>query len=144
MEIVEDYRFRIREGRVTGEELAITFNLSKTPEEYVHDTVSSLAAKQLAASGVVLHAGETVKYVITNAADKVKDWRSKPLALMENGLEYDVGKYLQLLDRAAMEILDGLVPEAAPAKKKTARPLETMELPLVWGGENLLRSKFIS
>jgi DNA polymerase II len=132
MEIVEDYRFRIREGRVTGEELAITFNLSKSPEEYVHDTVSSLAAKQLAASGVVLHAGETVKYVITNAADKVKDWRSKPLALMENGLEYDVGKYLQLLDRAAMEILDGLVPEAAPVKKKAALPIKTLELPLVW------------
>jgi DNA polymerase elongation subunit (family B) len=112
---------------VTGEELAITFNLSKTPEEYVHDTVSSLAA-----SGVVLHAGETVKYVITNAADKVKDWRSKPLALMENGLEYDVNKYLQLLDRAAMEILDGLVPEAAPVKKKAALPMKALELPLIW------------
>jgi DNA polymerase elongation subunit (family B) len=147
MDVVEDYRFRLREGRVTGEEIAITFHLSKTPEEYVHDTVSSLAAKQLAASGVVLHAGETVKYVITNSADKVKDWRSKPLALMENGLEYDVGKYLQLLDRAAMEILDGLVPEAVPAKKKPALLVKALELPLVWDlseRENLLRSKFES
>jgi DNA polymerase elongation subunit (family B) len=113
----------------------------------VHDTVSSLAAKQLAASGIVLHAGETVKYVITNSADKVKDWRSKPLALMENGLEYDVGKYLQLLDRAAMEILDGVVPEAAPAKKKSALLVKALELPLVWDLSergNLLRSKFES
>jgi len=130
LEIVEDYCLRIREGRVTGEELAITFNLSKSPEEYVHDTVSSLAAKQLAATGVVLHPGETVRYVITNADDKVKDWRSKPLALMENGLEYDVAKYLQLLDRAAREILDGLVP--APAKKIVAPSGDGLELPLVW------------
>lgn len=39
----------------------------------MNDTVSSLAAKQLAATGGVLHPGETVRYVITNATDKVKD-----------------------------------------------------------------------
>ena len=132
LEIVEDYRLRIREGRVTGEELAITFHLSKLPEEYVHDTVSSLAAKQLAATGVVLHPGETVRYVITNATDKVKDWRSKPLALMENGLEYDVAKYLQLLDRAAWEILDGLVAAQVPPKKAFEPSGKGLELPLVW------------
>ena len=132
LEIVEEYRLRIREGRVTGEELAITFNLSKSPDEYVHDTVSSLAAQQLAATGVVLHPGETVRYVITNAEDKVKDWRSKPLALMENGLEYDVTKYLQLLDRAAWEILDGLVPAQPPAKKASSSSGKGLELPLVW------------
>jgi DNA polymerase-2 len=132
LDVVEDYRLRVREGRVTGEELAITFHLSRAPEEYVHDTVSSTAAKQLAASGVVLHAGETVRYVITNASDKVKDWRSRPLALMENGLEYDVGKYLQLLERAAMEILDGLIPAAAPVKKSLAISTKALELPLIW------------
>jgi len=132
LEIVEDYRLRVREGRVSAEELAITFHLSKSPDEYVHDTVSSLAAKQLAATGVVLHPGETVRYIITNAADKVKDWRSKPLALMENGLEYDVGKYLQLLDRAAWEILDGLAPTPAPQKIKRKSAAAGLDLPLIW------------
>jgi DNA polymerase elongation subunit (family B) len=132
LEIVEDYRLRIREGRVTGEELAITFNLSKSPDDYVHDTVSSLATKQLAATGVVLHPGETVRYVITNAKDKVKDWRSKPLALMENGLEYDVGKYLELLDRAATEILDGLIPKPMERKERLGPKTNALELPLVW------------
>ena len=131
LDIVEDYRLRVREGQVTAEELAITFHLSRAPEEYVHDTVSSTAAKQLAASGVALHVGETVKYVITNARDKVKDWRSKPLALMENGLEYDVKKYLELLERAALEILDGLVPQAS--KKRAASEIPALELPLIWG-----------
>lgn len=50
---------------------------------------------------------------------------------MENGLEYDVGKYLQLLDRAAWEILDGLVPAQAPIKKAFAYSGKGPELPLV-------------
>lgn len=132
LEIVEDYRLRLREGRVSAEELAITFHLSKSPQDYVHDTVSSLAAKQLAASGVVLHPGESVRYVITHADDKVKDWRSKPLALMENGLEYDLVKYRQLLDRAAAEILDGLAPPAKQPIKRTKEPAALLELPLTW------------
>ncbi|UPT75588.1 MAG: hypothetical protein M0D55_07915 [Elusimicrobiota bacterium] len=50
-DIVDDYRFRLKEGQVTADELAITFHLSREPEDYVHDTVSALAAKQLAAAG---------------------------------------------------------------------------------------------
>lgn len=110
LDLVEDYRYRLKEGQASAEELAITLHLSKAPEDYVHDTVSTLAAKQLATSGVKLHAGETLRYVICNSKDKVKDWRSKPLALMEGPLEYDVAKYLELLERAADEILSGLRP----------------------------------
>ena len=130
LEVVEEYRLRLREGRVTADELAITFHLSREPGDYVHDTVSALAAKQLAAAGVTLHVGETVRYVITNASDAVKEWRSRPLSLMENGLEYDVKKYLELLERAAWEILDGLA--AAPASKRGIIPPGTLELPLLW------------
>lgn len=131
LELVAERRLRLREGRVSADELAIAFSLSKSPEDYAADTVSTLAAKQLAATGVVLHPGETVRYVITAAGDGVKEWRSKPLALMENGLEYDVGKYLELLERAAREVLDGLVLEAAPERPR-ARD-DAPELPLGWG-----------
>ncbi len=133
LEIVEEYRLRLREGRVKANELAIAFHLSKEPGDYVHDTVSSLAAKQLAAAGVTLHVGETVRYVITNASDAVKEWRSKPLSLMENGLEYDVKKYLELLDRAAWEILDGLVPPPVPRSKRADASSKVLDLPLTWG-----------
>lgn len=126
---MEGYRLRLREGQVSAEELAITFHLSREPGDYVHDTVSSLAAKQLAAAGVALHVGETVRYVITNAKDSVKEWRAKPLSLMENGLEYDVKKYLELLERAAWEILDGLAPPPA-GKAKRAAVTAFLELPL--------------
>ncbi|MCX5795398.1 MAG: hypothetical protein NTY77_07895 [Elusimicrobia bacterium] len=115
-ESVEGYRSRIRDGQVTADELAITFNLSKAPSEYVHDTLPALAAKQMAAAGIELHPGEAVRYVMTAAKDKVKDWRTKPVALMDGPLEYDVGKYLELLDRAAEEILAGLAPEPAATR----------------------------
>ncbi|UPT75589.1 MAG: hypothetical protein M0D55_07920 [Elusimicrobiota bacterium] len=69
-----------------------------------------------------------MRYVITSAGDSVKEWRSKPLSLMENGLEYDVKKYLELLERAAEEILDGLAPKQRP------RPRGELELPLLFGG----------
>lgn len=107
-EIVKNYESRIREGGVRAEELAITFNLSKAPKDYVHDTMQSIAAKQLAAAGIKLHPGETVRYIIAAANEKVKDWRTTPLALLDGPLEYDAAKYLELLRRAANEILDGL------------------------------------
>jgi DNA polymerase elongation subunit (family B) len=133
LDVVEDYRLRLREGRVSAEELAITFHLSREPDDYVHDTVSSLAAKHLAAAGVALHVGETVRYVISSAKDPVKEWRSRPLALMEDGFEYDVKKYLELLERAAWEILDGLVPPPAPSPQRRAAAPDAPELPLLWG-----------
>lgn len=135
LDIVEEYRLRLREGRVSADELAIAFHLSREPGDYVHDTVSSLAAKQLAAAGVALHVGETMRYVITNASDSVKEWRSKPLSLMENGLEYDQTKYLELLERAAAEVLDGLAPPPVPEPKRRAVvPSRALELPLGWEG----------
>jgi DNA polymerase elongation subunit (family B) len=104
-ELTDEYRMRLKDGQATAQELAITFHLSKTPQEYVHDTLSSLAAKQLAASGIELHAGESVRYIIVSAKDKVKDWRVMALPLLEGPLEYDGKKYLELLERCAKEIL---------------------------------------
>ncbi len=104
-EIAEGYRLRLKEGRVTADEIAIAFQLSQEPDCYRHDTLPALAAKQLAACGVKLHPGECVRYVIVGARDKVKSWRVKPLSLLEGGLDYDRVKYLELLDRAVEEII---------------------------------------
>ena len=107
-DIREAYRLRLKEGEVTPEELAIPLRLSKEPQDYVHDTLSSIAARQLAGSGVKLHPGEEVRYIIVDAKEKVKDWRVKPLALLDGNFTYDPAKYGELVDRAAAEILEGL------------------------------------
>ncbi|TBR20738.1 hypothetical protein EPO15_12255, partial [bacterium] len=106
--IAAGYRSRLRAGQASAEELAVTVHLSRDPAKYKVDTHSAIAAKALMRAGLTLHPGETLRYVISSAKDPVKDWRVTPLALMEGALEYDPVKYLQLLDRAVREIVDGL------------------------------------
>lgn len=113
-QITAAYRARLRDGQVTAEDLALTFHLSRDPAKYKHDTMNALAAKALMRAGLTLHPGETLRYVVASAKDPVKDWRVTPLALLEGALEYDPKKYLELLERAAKEILDGL---DAPAEQ---------------------------
>lgn len=106
--IAAGYRTRLRAGQASAEELAVTVHLSRDPSKYKVDTHSAIAAKALMRAGLTLHPGETLRYVISSAKDPVKDWRVTPLALMEGALEYDPVKYLELLDRAVKEIVDGL------------------------------------
>jgi len=48
-------------------------------------------------------------------------------------LEYDVNKYLELLERAAWEILEGLEMRPNSGRKiQASRPIN-LELPLLWG-----------
>ena len=117
-EIIAEFRARLKEGRVTAQDLAILFHLSKKPEEYVHDTLSTIAAKKMAAAGIELHPGEALQYVIASAKDKVKDWRAMPLPLLDGPLEYDQERYLELLENSIEEILIG-GPGAASCKEKS-------------------------
>jgi DNA polymerase elongation subunit (family B) len=106
--IAEAVRERIAEGRVSASELAVTFTLSKDPSEYVGNGPSAVAAKRLALSGVRLHAGETVRYIITSSGDKVLDFRATPLAFVNEAPEVDTKKYIELWQRCREEIMDGL------------------------------------
>ncbi len=104
-EIRSIYDERIREGRVTPMEVAISKQLRHAPSEYVHDTLSALAAKKMEAAGIKLHPGETISYVVTEEKDKVKDWRVMPLALIEDTFEIDVRYYRRLLANAFETLL---------------------------------------
>ncbi len=115
------YQTRIRSCSVPARELAFSSQLSKDPSKYIKDTYSSIAARQLAASGIALHPGETIQYVLASAKDKVKDWRVIPLALTGNYFEYDVKKYLELLERAFWTITDGLMNRKVLEKPVKAR-----------------------
>ncbi len=108
-EIAEKVRERIARGHATPAELAVTFCLSRDPADYVGRGPSAVAARRLAASGVDLHAGESVKYVITSAGDKLVESRAAPLAFIDEATEWDTAKYLELWQRCRDEIMDGLV-----------------------------------
>ncbi|OVE77789.1 hypothetical protein BVX98_01835 [bacterium F11] len=98
--IVESFRDRLRSGHVSPLELAISFRLSQEPSEYVHDTLSALAAKKCAASGVDIHPGEIIRYIVVQEKDAIKDWRIVPLSFVEDHYEYDIRYYERLCDRA--------------------------------------------
>ncbi len=107
-DVHESYKDILRTGRASAVELAFSCNLTRLPQDYVHDTSSAIAARQLAAAGIQLHIGENIQYVISSAGDKVKDWRVVPLALIQDQFDYDPKKYLELLGRAYSTITQGL------------------------------------
>jgi DNA polymerase, archaea type len=122
------YQTLIRSCNIPAKQLAFSSQLSKDPAEYVKDTYSSIAAQQLVAAGIPLHPGETIQYVIASAKDKVKDYRVMPLALTGNYFEYDVEKYLELLERSFQTITDGLIERTLPLKSVKPRQMEFTQL----------------
>ncbi len=100
-EIFRHYDERVRTGRVTPQELALSKHLSQAPSDYLHDTLTALAAKKMEAGGILLHPGETISYLVTEEKDSVKDWRVMPLAFIEDTFEYDVRYYRKLIEDAA-------------------------------------------
>lgn len=107
-EIYRTYQDRLRTSFVSARDLAFSCNLTRLPKDYKVDTMSAIAAKQLAASGITLHIGEQVQYVISSAGDRVKDYRVTPLALIRDSFEFDQKKYLELLERAYRTVVEGL------------------------------------
>lgn len=120
--IAEEVRDRIAEGRVSAPELAVTFTLSKDPSAYLANGPSAVAAKRLAASGVQLHPGETVRYVISSSGDKIVERRTTPLAFVSDAPEVDTQKYLELWARCRDEIMDGLVLRAPAGESRLESP----------------------
>ncbi len=105
LDVLAEYALRLWEGQVRLEELTITKTISKKPEEYRHDTLSALAAKQLARKGIAVHPGEAVRYVIQRDGAADKGARVRPLELLGDDASYDAAKYVDLLVRAAETVL---------------------------------------
>ena len=88
-------------GAVPFPDLVISRNLSNAPEEYVQNSPTAVVARQLAARGVRLSAGERVQLVLTDRRSPLPDLRACALSLMDGRAEtYDVEAYTDLLRRA--------------------------------------------
>jgi DNA polymerase elongation subunit (family B) len=68
----------------------------------------------MAAAGVPVHPGETVRYVITGFDKKHAGERVRALPLLTPDLAYDAAKYLEMLLEAAATLLQpaGITPAA--------------------------------
>jgi DNA polymerase-2 len=104
-EMAEGFRQRLREGSVKPHELVITRVLSQKVEDYKVDTPTSLAAARLEAAGIHLQPGEKVRYVHAEPKGGPKECRVQAAPFLDTLDDYDVGLYLDLLERAIKEVL---------------------------------------
>ena len=95
----------LRRHEVPASELAYTTNLSKAPEEYTTMTIQHAAIKQLTREGASLHAGEGIRYVITDYEGRDSK-RATPLDMVENQAKYDSERYIRLLAAACSSVLE--------------------------------------
>ena len=104
-EMAEGFRRRLREGRVRPQDLVITRVLSQKVADYKVDTPTALAARQLQAAGIHLQPGEKVRYVHAEKKGGPKETRIQAAPFLDTLDDYDVGFYLELLERAIEEVM---------------------------------------
>jgi DNA polymerase-2 len=104
-EMAEGFRQRLREGRVRPLDLVITRVLSQPVADYKVDTPTALAARQLQNAGIHLQPGEKVRYVHAERKGGPKETRIQAAPFLDTLDDYDVGFYLDLLERAIEEVM---------------------------------------
>jgi DNA polymerase elongation subunit (family B) len=100
-----DYVARLKEGRVASQELVITRRLTRTLEEYRVKTPSATALEQFEAVGLTIHPGQKVGYLLRDSTLSSGEERILPAPFLEGGEDYDKKKYLEMLLKAAAEVL---------------------------------------
>jgi len=104
--ILEEALVRLREGSVDPADLALTATISQEPHEYRNNHPIALAARMLARSGIRLHPGEAIQYIVMDADAQVPEDRVRPLTLLGSDWVYDQDRYAELLVRAAETVLE--------------------------------------
>jgi DNA polymerase-2 len=116
-EMAAGFRQRLQEGGINPQELVVTRVLSQPLEDYRVDTPTALALRQLQQAGVQVRPGEKVRFVHRERRGP-KELRVQAAPFLE-GLEgYDTNTYLELLERAVVEVMTGVFGEG-PKKAKS-------------------------
>jgi DNA polymerase elongation subunit (family B) len=107
-----EYARALERHEIPATELAFTTNLSKGPDEYTSMTVQHAALKRLAREGAQLHAGEGIRYVITDY-DGRDSRRATPLDVLDDEKSYDARRYIKLLADTCSSVLEPFSPECS-------------------------------
>ena len=107
------YADSLRRRELPASELAYATNLSKAPDEYATMTVQKAAITQLTREGASLHAGEGIRYVITDYRGRDSK-RTTPLDMVEDQTKYDVERYIRLLAETCSSVLEPFAPQCTP------------------------------
>jgi DNA polymerase, archaea type len=98
-DIYNKYRNFIFSRKVSLSDLTFTKRISKGIDEYSRrDTIENCVLRILSNNGKSLHAGEEIKYVVTDFYNKNHLERALPIELIDkNHFKYDEKRYSQLL-----------------------------------------------
>ncbi len=113
-DMAEGFRRRLQEGGIDPRELVVTRVLSKSLEEYKVDTPTALALRQLHQAGVQVRPGQKVRYVHREGRGGPKELRVQAAPFLDGLSTYDAKIYLELLDRAIEEVMQGVFQEVLP------------------------------
>ena len=105
LDLLLDYSLVLKNGQARSESLAIRRTISQEPNDYKVDSPIALAAQQLEDSGIPIHPGEKVSYIIKDARSRNKSERVKPFPLVGPDDTYDAEKYQEMLAKATEEVL---------------------------------------
>ncbi len=105
VEIFLRYAKALARHEVRASDLAFTTNLSKGPEEYTTMTVQHAAVNQLVGEGAKLHAGEGIRYVITDYKGRDSK-RATPVDVIRDESKYDAERYIALLAETCASVLE--------------------------------------
>ena len=102
---LREYASKLRSGVVPIEELIITKNLSKMPNEYTHRVPQATAAQCLIDEGGTVHAGQQVSYVLTIDTSTIPEGQALPPELADDDTVYDPERYVDLLVSSTANLL---------------------------------------
>jgi DNA polymerase, archaea type len=106
IEVLKGFRQKLLDGEIPISDLLITKHLSKSPRQYRQSVSQLIAAKQLLEKGVNVQAGNSIRFVFTNAESRHKHRRVMAEQLIGKNLNADTKKYLMLLYASAADMLN--------------------------------------
>lgn len=98
--ICQSYIDRLHEDDVDLRDLILNSTLTREPHDYRATSRAAVVAQQLVKAGRNLHAGQKVRYIMTNADSENPFQRVKALELFDNSTRYDTEAYSELCERA--------------------------------------------
>jgi DNA polymerase elongation subunit (family B) len=121
---LREYASKLRSGTVPIEELVITKNLSKMPNEYNHRVPQAIAAQCLIDEGGAVHAGQQVSYVLTFDTSTIPESQALPPELADDDTVYNAERYVDLLISSTANLL---LPFGYDVKSLTASLRQTSQ-----------------
>lgn len=106
LNILRKYVERVLLGDVDLEDLVITKQVSKLPDEYEHNVGQALASLQLKSLGLEVKPGQNVSYILLDSDHTSPRKRVLVNALLDEASGYDSAGYVELLVSSVETILE--------------------------------------